>query len=216
MNASVRLIVLNSTKFGENSLVLHCLCRELGRRSFIVTIRKGGSRALYLPFSILNAEVIENRKSDLWRLRGVSAVHALDGIRVSADKNAITLFMSEVLYRAVQEGAVEDGLFDWCEKSILTLDALQGDFANYHLRFLMELAGALGFSPGFDSIAPFAGENLQIISALLSADLPSFMVYPLSGARRSAIAETLLRYLSAHLEIPLNIRSLAVLSELYR
>lgn len=216
MNASVRLIVLNSTKLGENSLVLHCLCRELGRRSFIVNIRKGGSRALYLPFSILNAEVIENRKSDLWRLRGISAVHALDGIRASADKNAITLFMSEVLYRAIQEGAVEDGLFDWCEKSILTLDALQGDFANYHLRFLMELAGALGFSPGFDSIAPFAGENLQIISALLSADLPSFMVYPLSGARRSAIAETLLRYLSAHLEIPLNIRSLAVLSELYR
>ena len=38
----------------------------------------------------------------------------------------------------------------------------------------------------------------------------------LCGARRGAIAKSLLRYLSAHLEIPLNIRSLPVLEEIYR
>ena len=215
MNDSVRLIVLNSTKLGEGSLVLHCLCRGTGRRSFIVTVRKGGSRAMYLPFSVLDAEVVENRKSDLWRLRGVSSAWPLNGIRSNPDKNAMTLFMSEVLWRAVQDGAAEDGLFEWCERSILTLDALDGDFANYHLRFLFEFASVLGFTPSFEGLAPFAGENLREVSELLSADLPSFLVYPLSGARRSAIAESLLRYLSAHLEIPLNIRSLAVLEELY-
>jgi len=166
--------------------------------------------------SVLDAEVIENRKSDLWRLKSISAVHPLNGIRSNFDKNAITLFMSEVLYRSVQDGAMEEGLFDWCERSILTLDALDGDFANYHLRFLMELSSALGFTPGFESIAPFAGDNLKLITELLNADLPSFMVYPLNGVKRNAIAESLLRYLSAHLEIPLNIRSLNVLSELYR
>ncbi|MBR5924093.1 MAG: DNA repair protein RecO C-terminal domain-containing protein [Bacteroidales bacterium] len=216
MNDSERLIVLNSTKLGDSSLVLHCLCRRLGRRSFIVGVRKGGSRALYLPFSVLDAEVLENRKSDLWRLRGVSAVYPLNGIRSSFDKDAICLFMSEVLWRAVQDGAAEDGLFDWCERSILTLDAMTGDFANYHLRFLMELAGVLGFSPSFEDLAPFAGEHLRQISDLLALELPSFLVYPLNGDTRSAIADALLRYLSAHLEIPLNIRSLAVLGELYR
>ena len=216
MNDSERLIVLNSTKLGDSSLVLHCLCRRLGRRSFIVPVRKGGSRALYLPFSVLDAEVMENRKSDLWRLHGVSAVYPLNGIRSSFDKNAICLFMSEVLWRTVQDGAAEEGLYDWCERSILTLDAMSGDFANFHLRFLMELAGALGFSPSFEDLAPFAGENLREISELLSADFEAFMLAPLSGERRSAIADALLRYLSAHLEIPLNIRSLAVLGELYR
>lgn len=216
MNGSVRLIVLNSTKLGGSSLVLHTLCREMGRRSFIVPVRKGGSRALYLPFSVLDAEVIENRKSDLWRLRGVSAVYPLNGIRSNYDKNTITLFMSEVLWRAVQDGAAEEGLYDWCERSILTLDAMSGDFANYHLRFLMELADVMGFSPTFDGLAPFAGEHLREVSELLAADFQSFMLAPLSGTRRSAIADALLRYLSAHLEIPLNIRSLAVLGELYR
>lgn len=216
MNSSVRLIILNSTKLGENSLVLHCLCREMGRRSFIVTVRKGGSRAMFLPLNVLDAEVIENRKSDLWRLKNISPVHPLNGIRSHFDKNAISLFMSEVLWRAVQDGAAEDGLYDWCEKSVLTLDALEGDFANYHLRFLMELAGALGFSPSFEGLAPFAEDNLKEIADLLSASLPEFMVYPLNGTRRGAIAKSLLKYLSAHLEIPLNIRSLPVLEELYR
>ena len=170
---------------------------------------------MYLPFSVLDAEVLENRKSDLWRLRGVSAAYPLNGVRSDFNKNAITLFMSEVLWRAVQDGAAEEGLYDWCERSILTLDALEGSFANYHLRWLMELAGVLGFSPSFESLAPFAGENLQVIGDLLSAGFEEFLVYPLNGSRRSAIAGSLLRYLSAHLEIPLNIRSLDVLGELY-
>lgn len=216
MNTTARLIVLNSTKLGDTSLVLHTLCREMGRRSFIVAVRKGGSKAMFLPFSILDAEVIENRKSDLWRLRGISSAHSLNGVRSNFSKNAITLFMSEVLYRAIRDGAAEEGLYDWCERSILTLDALDGDFANYHLRFLMELAGVLGFSPSFEDMAPFAGEHLQAISDLLSTGFEQFMLYPLSGTKRSAIAESLLRYLSVHLEVPLNIRSLTVLGELYR
>ena len=212
----MELVVLNTTKLGDSSLVLHCLSREYGRRSFIVAVRKGGSKALYMPFSILEAQEIENHKSDLWRLRSISPVHPLNGIRSDLNKNAITLFMSEVLWRALQDGAAEENLFDWCKRSILTLDALDGDFQNYHLRWLMELISVLGFSPALEDIAPFAGENLREIKDLLSAPMPEFMVYPLNGKKRSAIADSLLRYLSAHLEIPLNIRSLAVLGELYR
>jgi len=212
----MKLVVLNTTKLGDSSLVLHSLSREYGRRSFIIGLRKGGSRALYMPFSILDAQEIENRKSDLWRLKDVSASHPLNGIRSNPDKNAIVLFMSEVLWRALQDGSAEEGLFDWCERSILTLDAIEGDFQNYHLRWLMELISVLGFSPAVEDIAPFAGENLREIQELLSSPLPEFMVYPLNGKKRSAIADSLLRYLSAHLEIPLNIRSLAVLGELYR
>jgi len=216
MNYKDRLIILNSTKVGDNSLVLHCLGRESGRRSFIVSVRKGGSKAMFLPLSILDAEILENHKSDLWRLHGVSAVYPLNGIRSDFNKNALSMFMSEVLFRAVQEGLAEPDLFDWCEKSILMLDALESGYSNYHLRFLMELTVALGFSPRFEDIAPFAGENLREIEAMLSASFRDFMMMPLSGARRSAIAESLLRYLSSHLEVPLNIRSISILGELYR
>lgn len=176
----------------------------------------GKGAALWQPLNIVDAEVIENRKSELWRLHAASAAYPLNGIRSNGYKTSIGLFMSEVLYRAVREGVYEDGLFDWAERSILTLDALDGDFANYHLRFLLELATALGFAPSEETLNPFAGTHLREIQALLAADFGGSMVLPLNGAARSEIADSILQYLSFHLDTHLNIRSLAVLSELYR
>ena len=201
MTFSTELIVLGSTKLGEKSLVVHCLTPALGRRSFITTIPSGGGMALFLPLNILEGEVSENPKSDLWRVRRLTAASPLNGIRSSISKNSITLFMSEVLYRTVRDGVLEDGLFDWCRRSILTLDALESDFSNYHLRFLLEFAVALGFSE---------------IRILLESDFAGSMLLPLNGVARNEIAESLLQYIGFHSDCRLNIRSLAVLRELWR
>lgn len=211
-----RLIVLNTTKIGERSLVLHALSPDWGRRSFITSVPKGGRMALFQPLNILDAEVTENPKSDLWRVHGLSAVHALAGIRTSPAKNAMTLFMSEVLWRTIRDGAREEGLFEWCERSVLTLDALEGDYANYHLRFLLELASALGFSPALADLAPFAETHLDDVRALVQSDFGACMLVPLNGEARSEIAEILLRYLSYHTETRIEARSLRVLRELFR
>ena len=211
-----RLIILNTTKIGERSLVLHALSPDWGRRSFITSVPKGGRMALFQPLNILDAEVTENPKSDLWRVHGLSAVHPLAGIRTSPAKNAMTLFMSEVLWRAIRDGAREEGLFEWCERSVLTLDALEGDYANYHLRFLLELASTLGFSPSLQDLAPFAETHLAELRALLQSDFGACMLVPLNGEARSEIAEILLRYLSYHAETRIEARSLRVLRELFR
>ena len=211
-----QLIILNTTKVGERSLVLHTLSDEWGRRSFLTTVRKGSGMALCQPLSIVDAEVVENPRSELWRVRSLSATYPLTGIRTSPEKNAITLFMAEVLYRTVREGANEGDLFVWCERSILTLDALEGDFANYHLRFLLEFAAALGFSPSLEDLMPFAGEHLAQLRALLQADFGACMLVPLSGATRTGIARILLKYLGHHTETRIEVRSLRVLQELFR
>ena len=216
MDLHTRLIILNTTKIGERSLVLHALSPDWGRRSFIAAVPKGGGMALFQPLTVLDAEVRENPRSDLWRAHGLSASHPLTGIRTSAAKNAMTLFMSEVLYRTVRDGAREEGLFEWCERSILTLDALQGDYANYHLRFLLEFAAALGFSPSLEDLMPFAGERLQEVRALVQSDFGACMLIPLNGETRSEIAEILLRYLGYHTETRIEARSLRVLRELFR
>ncbi|MBR4524680.1 MAG: DNA repair protein RecO C-terminal domain-containing protein [Bacteroidales bacterium] len=216
MDHHSRLIILNTTKVGERSLVLHALSPDWGRRSFIASVPKGGGMALFQPLSVLDAEVKENPRSELWRVHALSASHPLTGIRTSAAKNAMTLFMSEVLYRTIRDGAREEGLFEWCERSILTLDALEGDYANYHLRFLLEFAAALGFSPSLDDLMPFAGEHLRELKALLQSDFGACMLIPLSGETRSEIAEILLRYLGHHTETRIEARSIRVLRELFR
>ena len=216
MTSSTEIIVLNTTKIGESSIVLHTLSREYGRKGFVVNVSKRTSTSLLLPLNILEAEVLENPRSTLWKAQRLTARYPLAGIRSNLYKNTMTLFMSEVLYRTIKEGANEDGLFDWCARSILTLDAIQSDFSNYHIRFLLELAVALGFSPSAEDLAPFAGEYCQVLSEFVSASFPEAMLLPLTGEKRNSIAEILLRYISHHIESSLNVRSLSVLRELYQ
>ncbi|MBQ3813519.1 MAG: DNA repair protein RecO C-terminal domain-containing protein [Bacteroidales bacterium] len=213
---AVEFIVLTTTKVGENALVVHTLSREWGRRGFLVRSAKKTGTTLFLPLNILEADVVENSKSELWTLKNITLKDALEGIRGNLKKNTMTLFLSEVLFRTVRDGANEDGLYEWCVGSILTLNALEADFANFPVRFLLELAGALGFRPTFDDIAPFAGEHLNQMKALTAASFSESLLLPLNGSTRNALCEELLQYLSYHTEANIQVKSLAVLRELYR
>ena len=229
MKSKAELIV--HTKFGENSIVLHTLSAEYGRHGFLVKVSPKTAMALFLPLNILQAEVTENPKSDLWFARNFVSVTPLNGIRSNIHKNTMTLFMSEVLYRVVKDQTNEDGLADWLKGQILTLDALQSDFANFHLLFLLNLCSALGFDPDTAGLAPFVtssnchpdnchperseGSNLPAIDSLIKLPFAEALLIPLSGADRNAIAESILRYIEFHTESAVNVRSLAVLREIY-
>lgn len=213
---TTEFIVLATTKVGDNALVVHTLSREWGRRGFLVRSARKTGTTLFLHLNILEADVVENSKSELWTLKNILLKDALPGIRGHLQKNTMTLFLSEVLLRTLRDGTNEEGLFDWCIGSILTLNALEADFANYPVRFLLELSGALGFRPTFDDIAPFAQSYLPQMKQLLQADFGASMLLPLNGATRNALCEILLQYLSFHTETNIQVKSLAVLRELYR
>ena len=228
MKSKAELIILNHTKFGENSIVLHTLSSEYGRRGFLVKVSPKTAMALFLPLNILQAEVTENPKANLWYARNFVSITPLNGIRGNIHKNTMTLFMSEVLYRVVKDQTNEDGLSDWLKGQILTLDALQADFANFHLLFLLNLCAALGFDPDAAGLAPFvtschpercegssSGQNLRSLEALLSLPFTEALLLPLTGADRNAIAESILKYIEYHTESAVNVRSLAVLREIY-
>ena len=208
MTTNTRLIVLAFTKFKDSAIVLHTLSRAYGRRSFLVSVGRSGAMARYLPLNILEADIQENTRSTLWRATNLSPVHPLVSIRNSPFKNTMTLFLSEVLYRTLHEGTCEEALFDWCERSILTLEALEQDYANFHLRFLLELSTALGFAPTLEDLMPFSGERTADLDALLHASFTEAMLLPLSGVRRNEIADILLQYIGYHAETSLNIQSL--------
>ena len=215
MTGNTRLIVLSLTKFKDNAIVLHCLSREHGRRSFIVNVGKGGSMAMFLPLSILEADIIENPKSQLARAKNISALYPLYSLRSNMYKNSIAMFLSEVLYRSIRDGFYEEGLFDWCRGSILTLDSLERDFSNFHLRFLLEYAHALGFAPSLEALLPFAGDSLPQIKSLLQSSFTETLLLPLTGEQRNRIADILLQYIGYHSECSLNVQSLKVLREIF-
>ena len=216
MTTNTELIVLHTTKFGENSLVVHTLSRDYGRRSFLVKgAGKKSTMSLFLPLNVLEADIVETSKSTLYTARNLSAKHPLMGIRNNMFKNSMTMFMSEVLYRVVKDGASEHGLFEWCEKDILLLDAIQTDFSNFHIRFLLELAVTLGFSPEAQDLMPFVGEHYPVVERFMTLPFAESMLIPLNGAVRNEIAEEILRYIEFHTESAVNVNSLKVLRELF-
>ena len=216
MTTNTGLIVLHTTKFGENSIVLHTLSKEYGRRGFLVRgVGKRSMTSLFLPLTVLEADITESSKSKLYTARNLNAKYPLNGIRSNMFKNSMTLFMSEVLYRVVKEGGNEQGLFEWCEKSIQLLDSIESDFSNFHLRFLIEFAVALGFSPEARDLQPFVREHYPVVERLMKENFADVMLIPLNGPLRNEIAEEILRYLEFHTESAINVSSLKVLRELF-
>ena len=159
--------------------------------------------------------MVENLKSELWSLRGIHSRDSLEGIRGNIHKNTMTMFLSEVLFRTLHDGAVEDGLYEWCVGGILALNALESDFSNFHVRFLLEFAGALGFRPTYADIVPFTQEYPAEMRQMLQSSFSEAMLVPLSGPVRNSLCESVLRYLEYHTDQSIRVKSLAVLRELY-
>jgi len=171
--------------------------------------------SMFLPLNIVEADITDSNKSNLWRASKFTTRYPLNGLRGNLYKNTMTLFMSEVLFRVLKDGANEEGLYDSLAKQILTLDAVESDFSNFHIWFLLELCKSLGFEAEFDSLSSFAGEHLMILESFIQSDFSEAMLIPLNGQTRSEISQVILRYIEFHSESALNIKSLKVLHEIF-
>lgn len=222
---NIEFILLHSTKYGEKSLVLHTLSREYGRCSlFLRSVTSGGKASggksrtanLLSPLNIIEASVPDsNSKGSLITVNGLATAYPLTCLRSDLYKNCISIFIAELLFRALKDGAHEAGLYDWCVQKILLLDAIEGNFSNFHLLFTLELSAALGFRPEYRDIEDFIElPHRGLVKELLSLPFSEALLLPMNGSVRSSIVESLIRYLETHLEYPLNIRSTAILKEI--
>ena len=212
---STEFILLHTTRYGDSSIILHTLSKEYGRKGFFVkNISRRCVSSVFFPMAILEADIDDHVRSRMPNVRNVSLRYALNGIRNNLKKGAISVFVSEVLFRVVKEGMQDSALYDMCERNILLLDAMESDFSNFHLYFLMEFIIALGFSPAPEDLEPFMGEHLSLMSDFISLPFSEAMLVPMSGGIRSELAERLLKYIEFHIESPVNVNSLKVLKEL--
>ena len=217
--------------------MVQALDRERGRTGFFLRgAAKGrGSQGHFHSLSILDA-VATSGRGEMEYLSEFDRPYPLDSLRSNPYKSAIALFISELLYRCLLDGAMDPDLFDFLQGQILLLEALEGCAANFHLCFLVDFCCAMGFRPKdnwsasrplfrsataeFTAADPlsstFSTEESLLLHNLLSMSREDALLLPLTGGRRSAFAQKMVEYLSYHLSLGLNIRSLKVLHELLR
>src|SRR5688572_5519032 len=98
-------IVLRTVKFGETSLVVTIYTEIFGVQSYMVngvriSGRKGGGRAsLFQPAALLDLVVYHHQSAHLNRIREFQWAHIYQHILTDVKKNAVALFMVELLNR---------------------------------------------------------------------------------------------------------------------
>lgn len=152
MIAKTKGIVLRSVKYGETSMVVSIYTELYGLQSYLVNgvriaNKRGGAKATFFqPASLLDLVVYHNEFSGLQRIREYKWAVLYQHILSEVVKNAIALFMIELLSKGVKEPEPNPELFYFLEDSLLHLDAASGTVAaNFPLFFALHLAYFFGF-----------------------------------------------------------------------
>ena len=205
-------IVLHTTPYGDTSVIVKVFTRLLGVQSYII---KGvrGPRAkvkqnLLQPFSCLDMVVYDNTKAELNYIKELSPRCACT--EATPVENALRFFMTEVLYKSLQEAEPMPALFDYAEQAVAVGDSA----ANLPISFLLTVSHHLGIEP-MDNYCPreplFDLQEGRYVSAptdtTLSPHLSSLLHdYLTSGASalpplsdRRLLIDSLLAYYQLHL-----------------
>ncbi|HEU4471137.1 MAG TPA: DNA repair protein RecO [Flavisolibacter sp.] len=145
-------IVLRSVKYGETSLVATVFTELFGLQSYLVNgvrtaVKKGAAKAsLFQPAAILDLVAYRNEFKNLQRIKEFRWAYLYQHVLSDIRKNAVALFMIELLGKCLKQPEANPDLFYFTEDALRHLDdASDTVTANYPLFFALHLAVFFGF-----------------------------------------------------------------------
>ena len=158
-------VVLRSVKYGETSLVVTIFTELFGLQSYMVngvrtSVKKGTPKALlFQPAAILELVAYRNELKNLQRLKEFKWAYLYQNVLSGVRKNAVALFMIELLTKCLKQPEANAELFYFVEDALHHLDeANDAVTANFPLFFALHLAVFFGFR-----IADEYSENIHYI-----------------------------------------------------
>ena len=157
-------IVLRTVKYGETSVIVTIFTELFGVQSYLVngvrtSSKKGSGKAnLFQPTSILEMVVYHNELKQLQRIKEFKWSFLYQNILSEVRKNAVALFMIELLTKCLKQPEANAELFHFAEDSFIHLDeANDAVTANFPLFFALHLPVFFGFrfSDNYSERHPF-------------------------------------------------------------
>ncbi len=240
MLCKTRGIVLHAIPYNDKYSIIYMYTEAFGRASYLVARGRGKksnvSKALFMPFSVLEMEVEHLNKRDLHRIKETKLCFPLTELFCNPVKNVLALFLSEILFRVVKDTEPDPRMFNFLYESIYLLESAEQGVANYHLVFLLRLLNYMGIHPNTESYVAGTFFDMQngvfvdrlplhrhflsqqesvVFARLLKMSYENMSLYSFSRQDRVQIIERILEYYRLHLpEFP-EIKSLAVLQSLF-
>jgi DNA repair protein RecO (recombination protein O) len=236
-----KAIVLHQVKYSESSLIVTLYTETTGRQTYIINgIRSAKSKpkaGLFQPLFLLEIDAYHHPGREIHRLKEYRIAEIYQSIPFHIVKSSIAIFLSEILNKILKNEEADPSLFEFLTNSLLFFDSTDLGIANFHLWFLVQLTGYLGFRPTnnhhaaspwfhlkqgqFVAIKPntpvtpdlHQSKQLSELMSLKPSELSSFSA---DGESRSALLNLIIEYYAIHFEGIGKINSLDVLGEVFR
>ena len=216
-----KAIVLSHLKFRDTSLIVRCYTLE-GVRSYLLKgvlsqKKKALSPADFEPLSQVELVTTERNDGSLEYIKEAKVCFPYKKLQQSVIRSSVLFFLSEIGCSVLQEEHPNPSLFSFWEESLQWYDRAEY-FANFHLKFLVDLTLYLGVLPNtsamelpyFDLeagvfVAMHNGHSLMseqdslLLKFFLSHSLEEVCLLKISREERNGLLEQLLNYYLWHL-----------------
>lgn len=240
MLQKTRAVVLNTLKYGESQLIVDLFTESHGRLSFMLQMPRSRRSALrpslFQPLSILSVVMDYRPTRRLNRIREAQAAFPFVSLPFDARKLSIALFLAEFTSYATRSEQRNERMYAFVENSVRWLDACSGDFANFHIIYMLHLTRFVGFFPNVDDAQATAYFDLREgrfaahapahpdflgpdesgkIRLLMRFNYSTMRLLALSHSERGRILEVIIAYYRLHQPDFPEMKSLAVLKALF-
>ncbi|MCC6690533.1 MAG: DNA repair protein RecO [Bacteroidia bacterium] len=235
---SVKGIVLRTTKYTDNSVIVNVYTNLFGLQTYIargVHSRTSKVKANYFRgLTYLNMVVTKTEKQKLERITEVTDAKNLIN-EFDQTKTAVALFLNELLYKTIHEEEANPVLFEFLQNAFELLGLKESGSANFHLVFMLKYSQYLGFFPSgnysnenkyfdlmegkFISHQPHHVYYLQeplskYVSELMNSGFEKCAEVQLTQAYRRQLIAALTDYYKLHHVLTVNLTSVQVLEQL--
>jgi DNA repair protein RecO (recombination protein O) len=235
-----RGIVLHHSPYNDTHNITLIYTEEFGRVSYLTS--KSGNRktmvphSLFHPLAILSLEVEHKGLREIQRIKEAKALIPLFSVLCNPVKNAIGIFLAELIYKVVREIHPDKALFGFFLQSVQILDLTEKTCANFHLSFLVGFSRFLGLYPDVSAyrkglffdlrdgvFVPYKPAHVYFLnpdeslafSRILRMKYENMHAFRFSGNERKTIITRMLEYYRLHLANFSEIKSIQVLHEVF-
>jgi len=232
-------ILLHSVKYSDTSLIVKIFSSDFGLKSYIVNASRNKKSkikaSLFQPLALVEIIVSNTEKAKLERISEINIITPYTNIPYNIIKSTITLFLNEILYRAIKEQQNDINLFEFIKNSLLLLDLKQENCSNFHVFFMIQLSRYLGFFPeGSYSISssifdlqegrfinhipnhPFYLNEMlsNLFYQFINSEYNSIHNLKLDNMQRKALLKALIKFYQLHIASFGEIKSFEILEEI--
>lgn len=242
MLLTTEALVLQLTRHEESSLIVHLYTEEAGMVHAVARsprTRQGRNRAgtrLLHPLALVEVTLNRQASRPLAVVKETRTTLPYRCIPFQPVRQSIAFFLAEFLNYALAQEGENRPLFAFLRESMQRLDGPEQGISNFHIAFLFRLSLFLGIRPlaesykrgtyfdlreaAFVEARPFHPDVLQPDEAarfalLLRMSYDTMHLFPFSREQRNRCLELLLRYYRLHIPAMPELKSYAVLKELF-